>query len=169
MAVASNSYTHTTWVIFWGSGSLVESTWCHYIRVEADSHIKLLPAKHTKCLRALVCCPWIYGSSLEQLYPHYLGQMLGFLLTCGVKMISLCHGWGWQPTQTASCTSTLDIYKVLEHIDMLSMGIWQMPQTVIPTLLGSDFGVLPHLWSRNDCIMSLLRLTDTSNCFLHPY
>jgi hypothetical protein len=25
MAVASNSYTHTTWFRFWGSGSLVES------------------------------------------------------------------------------------------------------------------------------------------------
>ncbi len=25
MAVASNSYTHTTWLIFWGSASLAES------------------------------------------------------------------------------------------------------------------------------------------------
>ncbi len=43
MAVASNSYTHTTWVRFWGSCLLVESIWCHYIMVEADRHIKLLP------------------------------------------------------------------------------------------------------------------------------
>jgi hypothetical protein len=43
MAVASNNYTHTTWVRFWGSGSLVESKWCHYIMVEADSPLKLLP------------------------------------------------------------------------------------------------------------------------------
>ncbi len=66
MAVVSNTYTHTTWVRFWGSGSLlVESKWCHYIMVEAESHLKLLPA------------------------------------------------------------STLYTYKVFEHIDMLSMGIWQ--------------------------------------------
>ncbi len=61
---ALQSYNHPTWLIFWGSGSLVESTWCHYVMVEADSHLKLLP------------------------------------------------------------TSILDIYKVFEHIDMLSMGIW---------------------------------------------
>ena len=39
-------------------------------------------------------------------------------------------------------TSTLDIYKVFEHIDRLSIGIQQQPYTVIPTLLGSVFGVL---------------------------
>ncbi len=121
----------------------------------------------------------------------------------------LCHGWGWQPPQSAShihirhvqsvyahwyavhmhkisalhsythptslhrfwgsgslveskwcdCvmveadshfkllpTSILDIYKVFEHIDMLSMGIQYQPYTVIPTLLGLDLGVLGHLW-----------------------
>jgi hypothetical protein len=44
-------------------------------------------------------------------------------------------------------TSILDIYKVFEHVDMLSMGIQYQPCTVIPTLHGSDFGVLCHLWS----------------------
>ncbi len=61
-----NSYTHTTCVIFWGSGSLVESKWYHYIMVEAASHLKLLPGPHhtyTKCLSTLICCPWAYGSS----------------------------------------------------------------------------------------------------------
>ncbi len=104
---ALNSFTHTTWARFWGSGSLVESKWRHYVIVEADSHLKLLPA------------------------------------------------------------STLDIYKMFEHIDLLFMGIWQKPQIVIPTLLGSYFGVLGHLWSQNISIMSWLRLTATSNGFLH--
>ncbi len=58
MAVASNSYTHTTWVRFWESGSLV-------VMFEADSHLKLIPA------------------------------------------------------------TRLVIYKVFEHIDMQSIGIWQ--------------------------------------------
>ena len=40
--------------------------------------------------------------------------------------------------------SILDIYKVFKHIDTLSIGIWWQPYTVIPTLLGSDFGVLGH-------------------------
>ena len=50
--------------------------------------------------------------------------------------------------------SISDIYKVCEHIDiidMLSIGIQQQPSyTVIPILVGSDFGVLGHLWSQND-------------------
>jgi hypothetical protein len=50
-------------------------------------------------------------------------------------------------------TSILDIYKVFEHIGMLSMGIQYQHDTVIPTLLGSDFGALGHLWSQNDGIM----------------
>jgi hypothetical protein len=67
-------------------------------------------------------------------------------------------------------TSILDTYKVIEHINMLSMGIQYHSYTVIPTqLLGSDFGVQDHLWSQNDVIMSWLRLIATSNCFPPPY
>ena len=41
--------------------------------------------------------------------------------------------------------SISDTYKVFEHIDMLFQGIQLQPYTVIPTLLGSDFGVLGHM------------------------
>jgi hypothetical protein len=51
-------------------------------------------------------------------------------------------------------TSILDIYKVIEHINMLSIGIQKQPYTVLPTLLGSDFGVRGHLCSRNDAFLS---------------
>ena len=37
------SYTHTTKLRFWGSGSLVELKCYHYVIVEADSNFKLLP------------------------------------------------------------------------------------------------------------------------------
>ena len=105
MVKALHSYNHTTWLRFWGTGSLVESKWYHYVMVEADSHLRLLP------------------------------------------------------------TSIWDIYKVFEHIDMLSIDVWLKPYTVtvIPTVLGSDFGVLGHLRSHNDIITSWLRLTATSN------
>ena len=43
--------------------------------------------------------------------------------------------------------SILDIYKVFEHIDMLSIGIRKQPYTVIPTLLGSNFGFRGYMWS----------------------
>ncbi len=89
--------------------TLLCSEWCHYVMVEADGHLKLLP------------------------------------------------------------TSILDIYKVFEHMDMLSMGIQYQPYTVVLTLLCSDFGALGHLWSQNDVIMSRVRLTATSNCFPYPY
>ncbi len=60
-------------------------------------------------------------------------------------------------------------YKQCEHIDMLSIGVWQQPYTVNPILLGSDCGALGHLWSQNDVITSWLRLAATSNCFPHSY
>ncbi len=41
--------------------------------------------------------------------------------------------------------SILDIYKVFDHIDMLSIGLRQQPYSGIPTLLGSDYGDLGHL------------------------
>jgi hypothetical protein len=43
MVGAIHSYTHTTWLRLWDHVSLVESKWCHYVMVEADSHLKLLP------------------------------------------------------------------------------------------------------------------------------
>ncbi len=47
--------------------------------VEADSHIKLLSTSTwdiNKCLSTLICCPLAYISSLTQLYPPYLDQIL---------------------------------------------------------------------------------------------
>ena len=64
-----------------------------YIMVEADNHLKLLPASIldiVKCLSTLICCPLAYGSSLTQLYPPYLAQILGYVVTCGVKMKHFC-------------------------------------------------------------------------------
>jgi len=37
------------------------------------------------------------------------------------------------------------------------------------TTCGSEFGVRGHLWSQNDDIIPLLRMTSTSTCFPHPY
>jgi hypothetical protein len=57
---------------------------------------------YTKWFSTLICYPWAYSISITHLYSHYLGQILGFWVTCGVNMMWLCHGWGWQPPQTAS-------------------------------------------------------------------
>ncbi len=62
-------------------------------------------------------------------------------------------------------TFILDIYNVFEHIDMLSIGIQQQPYTVILTQLGSDFGVLGHLWSQND-VLGLYNILDRYSRYL---
>jgi hypothetical protein len=65
--------------------------------------------------------------------------------------------------------SILDIYKVFEHIDMLSIDILSISlKKVLPTVLASVVGVLGHLLSQTDIFTSWLRLTATSNCFQHP-
>ncbi len=63
---AFNSYTHTTWLMFGGSKSLVESKSCHYVTVLADSQLKLLPKSTLdiyKVFCTLICCPWAFGST----------------------------------------------------------------------------------------------------------
>ncbi len=57
---------------------------------------------YKKWLSTLMCCPLAYSSSLTQFYPPYLAQILGYMVTCGVKMMHFCYGWCWQPPQTAS-------------------------------------------------------------------
>ena len=44
-----------------------------------------------------------------------LAQIWGFWVTCGVKMMSLCHGWGWHPPQTASHIHSRHIQCVWAH------------------------------------------------------
>ncbi len=87
MAVSSISYTHLTWLRFWGTGSLVlvELKWWHSVIVEGNSHLKLLPAfilgiyklfEHIDMLS--IGIRW----QLTQFYPHYLSQIVGFSHSC---------------------------------------------------------------------------------------
>jgi hypothetical protein len=64
-------------------------------------------------------------------------------------MMSLRHGWGWQPTQTASR------FHIRHNIKCLSILICcpyayssSFTQLHPHYLLWSDFGVLGHLWSQ---------------------
>jgi hypothetical protein len=63
--------------------------------VEADSHLKLLPASILEIYKVfghIDMMSMVYSSSCAQLYPHYLAQNLGLLVTCGFKMMSVQHG-----------------------------------------------------------------------------
>jgi hypothetical protein len=79
----------------------VEMMWlCHgwgWHPPQTSSHIHIT---HITCLSKLICCSLAYSSSLTQFYPPYLDQILRFWVTCGVNMMWLCHGWGWEPPQT---------------------------------------------------------------------
>ncbi len=45
----------------------------------------------------------------------YLIRVLGFWVTYGVKMMSLCHGWGWQTPQNDSYIHMRHIHSVWAH------------------------------------------------------
>ncbi len=127
MEAALHSYIHPTWLKFWGSGSHVESNDVNmsWLRLTATSNCFSHPYwTYTKCLSTLICCPLAYSISLTQLYPPYFAQILGLWVICGVKMMSSCHGWGYDSHLKLLPTSILDIYKVFEHIDLVSISIW---------------------------------------------
>ena len=125
----------------------IKSVWLHWYVVHGHSVASFLRSyTHTTCLR-------FWGSTgplVEWKWCHYIMDEAGSHL----KVLPL---------------SIIVIEKVFEHIDMLSIGIRYQSYTVILTLLGSDLGVLGHLWSQNDVITPLLTLAATSNCFPYPY
>jgi hypothetical protein len=113
-------------------------------------HLKLLPTSISDIYKVFghvymlsMGCPWAYSISLTQLYPPYLAQILGLWVTCGVIIMSLCHGWGWQPPQTVSHIHIRHLksvwarwYAIHRHM-VAALHIY-------PTLLGSDFGAFGH-------------------------
>ena len=107
---ALHSYTDTSWLRFGGSGSLLESKWCQYVTMDgwgSDSHLKLLLAsildiyKVFECIDML-CCP---SDTVVHLHSYTHSTTLkcwGSGSPCRVKMMSLRHGWVWQPPQTTA-------------------------------------------------------------------
>ena len=95
-------------------------------------------------------------AALTHLYSHYFTQIFGFWVTCGVKMMSLHFGWGWQSPQTAFCYTYTHITYLSQilgsgHIDMLFIGIWKQPYTVILTWLQTAVSIhiryLQSVWA----------------------
>ncbi len=107
MVAALHSFTHSNRLRFWGSGSLVvlEFKWCHYVMVEADSYLKRLPPSILDIYKVFEHIDMLSMSIQKQPYtviPTLLGSDFGVLgHVCGFEMMSLHHGWGWQPPQTA--------------------------------------------------------------------
>ena len=145
------SYFPQIWALghLWSQNDVIMS----WLRLTANSNCLPHPYQtYAKCLSTLICCPYAYGSSLTQLYtPTWLkfggSESLVESKCCQYVLIETDSHLKLLPS------SILDVYKVFEHIDMLSLGIQQQPYTVIPTLLGFS-GVLGHMWSQNDIITS---------------
>ncbi len=87
-----------------------------WLRLTATANCYLHPyQKYTKCLSTLICCQWVYSSSLTQIYPDYLAQILvqdhlwsqNVVITSWLRLTatSNCFQHPYQ-TQT-NCLSTL--------------------------------------------------------------
>ena len=77
-------------------------------------------------------------------------------MCCGVTVDAVNH-------HLLHPTSILDVYKVFKHLDMLWMGIWVHPYTVIPVQ------VILENWGKGEpkcAVVSRLRLSTTD--LLHP-
>jgi len=105
-------------------------------------------------------------------YTHpYLAQILRYVVTCGVKMMSLCHGWGWQPPLTDSY-----IHIRLRHIQSVGAHWYAFHWYTLAALHSFTHSNRLRFWGFGWLVKSdwcynetWLRLTATSNCFPHIY
>ncbi len=113
--------------------------------------------KSTKCSIAFICCGRTYARTLTQFTCAGGGQILENWGKAkprwryGIMVEAVNHYW-------LHPTSILDVWKVIEHLHMLWMGIWVHPYTVIPGQVGAKFWRIGVRWSPNDVMVSWLRL-----------
>ncbi len=89
-------------------------------------------------------------SSPDTLLSSYYCQLF-CMDNVAIHVLSICHQDMWK--------------KSIGTFFFIVITLFCYPFSVIRS---SDFGVLGHLWSQNDVIMSWLRLTVISNCSPHP-
>ena len=66
-------------------------------------------------------------------------------------------------------TSIIHAYEVFEHLHMMWKGIWVHPFIVIMVEGGGGkFWKIGVRWSKNNIVVSLLRLFTTPLCITHP-
>ncbi len=111
------------------------------------------------------------GHMVIPLY-HYTGQVgHGFGDSGSLEDWKWCHNLmveadiNLRPLHT----SILDIYKMFETLVWFLKDTWLHPYTITLAKLSPDLGIQVHLRSGNDATTSWLRLTSTSDHFIHPY
>ena len=93
---------------------------------------------YRQCFSTLICCGWAYGSALTLLCLCRSGvefTKIGVLQSLSDVVMS------WLRLQThleyiPHPLSISYVYKVFQHLDMLWMGIWIRPYTVMPVQVG---------------------------------
>ena len=118
-------------------------------------------------------CPLAYISSLTQLHPPYLDQILVVL---GNLLWSQNDGKMSRSKLTATSNCSPHPHRTLQSVWAHWYVVhWHTADSsnltqLYPPYLDQIFVVLGNLlWSQNDVIMSRLRLIATSNCFLHQH
>ncbi len=109
------------WLGFWWSGSLVEAKWCHYVMVVAVILFKLVLAS---ILDICKHCYAINRHMVTALVSYTRHTWLSFWWSESLVESKWCHYIMVEAAIVFKLlpVSILDIYKVCEYIDMLSIG-----------------------------------------------
>jgi hypothetical protein len=105
--------------------------WSHGAVVEAQNPHGMDPRHllqtYTRSLTTFICCGWEYGSIILPLLPHFLAQ----IWEVSWDLCHMCaHKWfhgtvveALNPHKMVP-TFTPNIYKVIDSVQMLWMGVW---------------------------------------------
>jgi len=156
---AWNSYTHPTWLRFWGFGLLVESKWCQYIVVKADSHLKLLSTS--------ILDIYTVFEHIDMLFIGIQQQPSSVMLTLLRSDFGVLTGllvelkWHHYIKVEADCHLKLLPYAVNQHTAAA------LHSSTHPTCLRfwSSVSLVESIY----VITSWLSLRVTLNCFPHPH
>ena len=153
------------------SGSLEECKNCHNVMVEADIHLRPLQTSILviyKVFETLVCCLnciWLHSYTITL---AKFSQVLGIQVHLRSGKTAIRSWLRLTSTSNHFIHPYQSYTKCLRHWYAVSMAY---VCTLIITLakLPPDLENQVHLRSRNDATTSWLRLTSTSNHFIHPY
>ncbi len=161
---------HRTCLRCWGSGSLVESKWCHYVMFKTDSHLKLLPTFILDIYKVFMHFDMPSIGIQQQLYTVIPTQLVSDFGVLG-------HLWSQNDVIT-SCLRLTVTSNCFPHSYLIYTKCWStliccplaysssLTQVSQPTL-AQILGFWVTCGVKNDVTMSSLRLTATSNCFPH--
>ena len=162
MDLSSCHYHHTCWPRFGRSAS----KWCHGTVVEALNPHGMVPhplQTYTRWFPTFICCGWEYGGVFMPLLltttlvgPDLGSQLRSVSLVVCTQMMLMpwWSGWGSNPTWNGSHIHSKHIYKVIDNLHMLWMGVWRSYHTVTTKLVGPDLGSqmkLCHLSAHKCC------------------